>query len=206
MTIQQFLQATAVNAVALFIIIDAVGLLPIFAALLGGLSAPERRSAVNVGVVVAIIILILFATAGRPVLSLFGVGLPELMIAGGVMLLIIGLDEIFGFMAHLKTYHESVGIVPLACPLLAGPGSIVTTMLIIQRNPFPANFGIAFASIALAMGASWLILYHTDPLMRILGARGTLILGKLMGILVTAIATHFMLQGVTDFWMARPVK
>ena len=202
---QEFLRATVQNAVALFIIIDAVGLLPIFAALLVGMERRERHAAVNLGVIVAILILILFATAGRPVLGMFGVGLPELMTAGGVMLLVIGLDEIFGFMAHLKTYRESVGIVPLACPLLAGPGAIVTTMLIIERNPFPANYGIALLSIALAMAGSWLILYNTEPLMRVLGSRGTLILAKLMGILVTAIGIHFILKGLTDFWTARPM-
>lgn len=194
--------AIAQNAVALFVIIDPLGGLPIFAALLREMDSSGRRYSVNVSVLVAVLILLLFATIGRRVLGLFGVGLPELMIAGGVMLAIIGLDEIFGFMAGLKTYSENVGIVPLACPLLAGPGAIVTTMLAIQRNPFPANYIIALAGIVLAMGASWLILLYTDPLMRVLGDRGSLILAKLMGILVTAIGTHFVLQGLLDFWRA----
>ncbi|MHB8997831.1 MAG: MarC family protein [Armatimonadota bacterium] len=200
MEIRELLLATAQNAVALFIIIDAVGVLPIFAAVVCDLDDRERRRAVNQGVLVASLILLVFATLGRPVLHLFAVGLPELMIAGGVMLLIIGLDEIFGFMSHSKTYRENVGIVPLACPLIAGPGAIVTTMLIIQRNPFPSNYIIALLSIALALGGTWVVLYFMRPLMNILGTRGTLILAKLMGVLVTAIGTHFILQGLVDFW------
>jgi multiple antibiotic resistance protein len=200
MQTRELLLAIAQNAVALFIIIDAVGVLPIFAAVVCDLDDRDRGRAVNQGVLVAGLILLLFATLGRPALNLFSVGLPELMIAGGVMLLIIGLDAIFGFMAHLTTYQENVGIVPLACPLIAGPGAIVTTMLMIQRNPFPTNYLIALASIALALGGTWLILYFTRPLMRVLGTRGTLILAKLMGVLVTAIGTHFILQGLVDFW------
>lgn len=200
MDYRALLLATLQDTVALFIIIDPLGVLPIFASLVRDMSSQERHRTLNLGVLVAIVILILFATVGRRVLSMFGVGLPELMIAGGVMLGIIGLDEIFGFMAHLKTYSENLGIVPLACPLLAGPGAIVTTMLFIQRNPFPTNYIMAFLSIAIAMSASWLLLYFTQPIMHVLGSRGMLILAKLMGVLVTAIGTHFVLQGLAEFW------
>ncbi|MEN6304003.1 MAG: MarC family protein [Armatimonadia bacterium] len=194
------LTAIAQDAVALFIIVDPVLVLPLFAALLKGMSRSERSRTINLGVLVAALILILFATIGRPVMSLFGVGLPEFMAAGGVMLFLIGLDEIFGLLGHLGTYQENIGIVPLACPLLAGPGAIVTTMLIVQRNPFPTNYLILSCAIVLALGATWVIFYYTEPLMRILGTRGSLILGKLMGILVAAIGTHFILQGLADFW------
>lgn len=200
MDARELLAATLQNAVALFIIIDPMGVLPIFAALVRDMDRPTRGRTVNLGVAVAVAILIVFATIGRPVLGLFGVGLAELMIAGGVMLALIGLDEIFGIIHSRETRREDIGIVPLACPLLAGPGAIVTTMLMMQRTPSPYNFIIVFASIILAMGASWAFFYYSGFFLRVLGSRGSLILAKLMGILITAIGTHFVMQGIADFW------
>jgi multiple antibiotic resistance protein len=190
----------AQTAVALFVIMDPLGGVPIFAALLRGQTPGQRRRNVNVGVAVAALILLLFATVGRPVLGLFDVGVPELMVAGGVMLVIIGLNEVFEFLGRESGYRENLGIVPMACPLLAGPGAIVTVMLTIQRHPFPENYAIAFGSIALAMGAAWLVVARTHWLMDLLGERGAAVLGKLMGILAAAIGTHFVLQGLADFW------
>lgn len=204
MTHLALLAAVVQNAVALFIIIDPFGALPVFAGLMRDMPSVRQRQTINLGVVVAIIILLIMAIVGRRVLSLFGVGLPELMVAGGIMLVIIGLDEIFGLIRRAQATPHDVGIVPIACPLLAGPGSIVTVMLAIQRNPYPFNYAVALSGIALAMGAAWLVLYNTTFLMQILGSRGSLILAKLMGILVTAIGTHFVLQGLMDFWQTHP--
>jgi multiple antibiotic resistance protein len=190
----------AQTALALFIIIDPLGGLPVFASLLRGMPPQQRRRTINLGVFVAFLVLLLFASLGMKLLGLFGVGLPELMIAGGLMLLIVGLNEVFGFLAQLTTYNENVGIVPIACPLLAGPGAIVTLMVATQRATFPSSYIILFVSATLAMAASWAVLIHTHGLSQLLGERGALILAKLMGIVVTAIGTHFILQGLLDFW------
>jgi multiple antibiotic resistance protein len=200
MDLKLLLPSIAQAAVTLFIIMDPLGGVPIFAALLRGQTPEERRRNINVGVAVAALILLLFATVGRRVLALFEVGLPELMVAGGAMLVIIGLNEVFGFLTAASGYRENLGIVPMACPLLAGPGAIVTVMLVIQRNQFPGNYVVALASIAIAMGAAWLVVRSTDGLMALLGERGAQVLAKLMGILATAIGTHFILQGLADFW------
>jgi multiple antibiotic resistance protein len=189
----------AQTAVALFVIIDPLGGLPIFAGLLHSTPPAKRRQAVNMGAAVAVLILIVFATVGMRVLALFDVGLAELRVAGGLMLLIVGLNEMFGFLNDSSCYSDNLGLVPMACPLLAGPGAIVTLMVAVQREAFPASAVIMLGSVALAMGASWLILLNTDRLMSLLGGRGSLVLSKLMGIVVTAIGTHFILQGLVDF-------
>jgi len=190
----------AQTALALFIIIDPLGGLPVFVSLLRDMPAHRRRRTINLGVLVALLVLLTFAAVGMNLLGLFGVGLPELMIAGGLMLLIIGLNEVFGFLTNMATYNEKVGIVPIACPLLAGPGAIVTLMVSMQRTPFPTNYLVILASTILAMAASWLILIHAHSLSRLFGERGALVLAKLMGIVVTAIGTHFILQGLLNFW------
>lgn len=189
------------SAVALFVIMDPLGGVPIFAALLRGQTPHERHRNVNVGVAVAALILMLFATAGQPVLGLFDVGVPELLVAGGLMLVIIGLNEVFDFLSRDSGYRQNLGVVPMACPLLAGPGAIVTVMLAVQRFPFPYNYLIAVASMTVALGAAWLVLSQTCRLMHFLGEHGAAVLSKLMGILATAIGTHFILQGLVDFWL-----
>ncbi len=192
------------SAVALFVIMDPLGGVPIFAALLRGQTPHERRRNANMGVAVAALILMLFATVGQPVLGLFGVGVPELLVAGGLMLVIIGLNEVFDFLGRDSAYRQNLGVVPMACPLLAGPGAIVTVMLAVQRHPFPHNYLIALGSMVVALGAAWLVVSQTCRLMHLLGERGAAVLSKLMGILATAIGTHFVLQGLADFWLQGP--
>lgn len=89
--------AVAQSALALFIIIDAPGGLPVFMGLVRGMEPRARGRTVNLGVAVAVLILFIFATLGRRLLGLFGVGIPEMMVAGGLMLAVLGLDEIFAF-------------------------------------------------------------------------------------------------------------
>jgi multiple antibiotic resistance protein len=188
------------DATALLIIVDPLGSVPVFVTMEGSADAGRRRRALNLTMFVAMLILVLSATIGQGLLGLFNVGLPELMIAGGLLLTLIGMDLIFGFLPQHYHDSETMGIVPLACPLLAGPGAIVTTMLMIERHPTPHNYLIAFVSIVVTLGIAWGILYYSGFFIRLLGERGLLILGKLVGILVTAIGVHFVLQGLGDFW------
>ncbi len=189
----------AQTSVALFIIIDPLGGIPIFAGLLRG-KAPERqRHAVGLAVLVALIILIGFAAIGTSVLSLFAVGIDEMTIAGGLMLLIIGLDVIFGFLPQHTTEERDVSIIPMACPLLAGPGAITTVMMTMHAQPFPRNYVVALASVVLTLGVTWAILARLDRLDRLLGERGSLVLAKVMGIILTSIAVSFILRGIEGF-------
>jgi len=196
----ELLLTIARDATALLIIIDPLGAVPVFVAIERDADARGRHRMINMTMLVALLILALSATIGRGLLGLFSVGLPELQIAGGLLLTLIGMDLIFGFLPQRHDDADTAGIVPLACPLLAGPGAIVTTMLLIQRHAAPHNFIIAFSTIVLALGVSWLVFYYSGFVIRLLGARGLLVLAKLVGILVTAIGAHFVLQGLGDFW------
>ena len=88
-------------------------------------------------------------------------------------------------------------VVPVATPLLAGPGAITTVLLTVHREPFPSGYVIAIAATVLAMAVTWVVLRRIEGLMRVLGERGALIVGKLMGIVVMAIAVSFAVRGVT---------
>lgn len=189
----------AQTSVALFIIIDPLGGIPVFAGLLRGQDRLGQRRAVGLAVLVALIILIGFAALGTSVLSLFAVGIDEMTIAGGLMLLIIGLDVVFGFLPQHATEKRDVSIVPMACPLLAGPGAITTVMMTMHAQPFPRNYIVAFASVVVTLGVTWAILAQLDRLNRLLGERGSLVLGKVMGIILTSIAVSFILRGIEGF-------
>jgi len=187
------------EATALLIILDPLGGLPVFMALLREAEEATRRRTANLIISVTWLILGLAATIGRGLLSLFGVGLPEMLIGGGLLLMFIGIDLVFGIFPHRRDDVESAGIVPLATPLLAGPGAIVSVMLLIERHPLPFNYIITFGAVLLALSVCWIVFRYSDIFFRILGARGLLILTKLVGILVTGIGTHFVLAGWTKF-------
>ncbi|MFH1006091.1 MAG: MarC family protein [Candidatus Latescibacterota bacterium] len=184
------------TSVALFIIIDPLGGLPIFAGLLRDMPDGEQRKTIRGAVLVSFGILVIFSTLGRRTLGLFDVGLNELRIGGGLMLLIIALDQTFGILPKRPGELRDVGIVPIACPLLAGPGAITTIMLTMERVPFPRNYAVTLISAIVTLGLVYVILSQIHPLSRLLGRRGSLVLSKLMGIILTAIATSFIVQGV----------
>ncbi|MCD6335581.1 MAG: NAAT family transporter [Candidatus Latescibacteria bacterium] len=184
------------TSVALFVIIDPLGGLPIFTGLLRDMPDREQRKTIRAAVLVSFAILVTFSTVGRKILGLFDVGLNELQIGGGLMLLIIALDQIFGILPKRPGESRDVGIVPIACPLLAGPGAITTIMLTMERVAFPQNYAVALISAILTLSVVYLILSRIHPLSRLFGRRGSLVLSKLMGIILTAIATSFIVQGV----------
>jgi len=187
------------TSLALFIIIDPLGGIPIFTGLLRDMPDREQRKTIRAAVLVSLCILVIFSTVGRKILGLFDVGLNELRIGGGLMLLIIALDQTFGFLPERSGEQRDVGIIPMACPLLAGPGAITTIMLTIERIPFPQNYAVALISAILTLGIIYPILSQIQLLSRILGRRGSLVLSKLMGIILTAIATSFIVRGVMAF-------
>ncbi len=184
------------TSVALFIIIDPLGGLPIFTGLLRDMPDREQQKTIRAAVLVSFVILVIFSTVGRKILGLFDVGLNELRIGGGLMLLIIALDQTFGILPKRPGESRDVGIVPIACPLLAGPGAITTIMLTMERVAFPQNYAVALMSATLTLSVVYVILSQIHPLSRLLGRRGSLVLSKLMGIILTAIATSFIVQGV----------
>lgn len=193
----ELLLAIGQTSLTLFVIIDAVGNLPIVATLLGGFSPEERRNAVDTSVLVSLGILVASALVGTQLLGLFGIGTGEMLIAGGLLLTVLAMDMMFSFLPAGTCDPRTVCVVPVATPLLAGPGAITTVLLTVQRYPSPGGYVIAGVAMIVALALSWVVLRRTDDLMRLLGERGSLIVGKLVGILVMAIAVSFVVRGVT---------
>jgi multiple antibiotic resistance protein len=182
----------------LFLIMDPLGNVPVFNAVLAKL-APERRTKVIVReLLLALVILLGFLFAGNSILAFLGLSQPSLNIAGGVLLFIISLRMIFpGRGQSLEVDAEEPFIVPLAVPLIAGPSTIAVLLLLSSTRPNDT------LSWTVSLFAAWclttVLLVSSPRLLRIIGTRGSRALERLMGMVLVILATQMLLDGIRDF-------
>jgi len=193
--LDELLKAT----VALLIVVDPAGLVPVVLGLTKDMKKEERRGTFRVAMLVAIVLLVIFAVAGRELLILFGITVYSFMIAGGILLLILAMQMIFrgGFVGP-STATDDVGVVPIAFPLLVGPGAITTTIVSLQTY----GIIITLISIVIVMSVCWLVLRFLDRIDSLLGRRGTAVLSTLMAVFIAAIAVQFILTGIQFYYPA----
>lgn len=192
----------------LFVTIDPVGVTPMFAALSAHLSDAARRSAATRAVLLAAVILVVFGLIGADLLLALGIGLPAFRIAGGGLLFLLAIDMVFARHSGLRSttqdeFHEAehrqdISMFPLAFPLLAGPGALTTILLLTAGHKGePEMLGGTLAALALVLLSTWAALWLTGPLLRMLGETGANVIGRLLGLLLAALAVQFMVDGVT---------
>ena len=185
--------------IALLVVVDPAGLVPVAISLTKRMSHEERRSTFRVAFLAAFVLLVLFALVGRELLLLFGITVYSFMIAGGILLLILAMQMIFrGAFVEPGAPAEDVGVVPIAFPLLVGPGAITTTIVILQAW----GIVVALLSIAIVMALTWLVLRYLDRIDSLLGSRGTAGLSTLMAVFIAAIAVQFILTGIQYYYPA----
>ncbi len=177
----------------LFVVLDPPGNAPLFYYFTRGMEPRARIRTVRTSIIVATGILVAFALLGEAILSYFGITVNDFRIAGGIVLFIYAVLGLMGKSLAEEVSVEDVAIVPLAMPLLAGPGAI--TVVIYLR--YVAGLPITLASIAINMVAAWLLLENGDRLLRMLGRRGSVILDKVMSILLAAYAIAMIREGIT---------
>jgi multiple antibiotic resistance protein len=179
--------------VALFIVVDPLGSVPIFIGLTKDMDTSQRKKTYQLATITGLILLTFFSLVGQNILVLFGISLDSFMIAGGILLLIVAVRLlIMGGWREQAAVSESVGAVPIGCPLLVGPGAITTSILNIQ------SYGIlaTLLSVLLTFIIVWLILRFIDPIYRVLGKNGSLVITRVMALLIASIAVQYMLQGI----------
>ncbi|MHB1001007.1 MAG: MarC family protein [Armatimonadota bacterium] len=178
---------------ALFIIIDPVGLIPVFLALTQGATHEERQQIFRQAAFVALVLLLILAFTGTGILSLFGISISDFRIAGGILLLVLAL-KIINEAHYGEATGGKPGIVPLAVPLLVGPGAITTTIVLIGTY----GLWITFGAIILTFAISFFIFNYVGFLYRIIGETGSDVVAKIMGMLLAAIAVQFIRQGIEE--------
>jgi multiple antibiotic resistance protein len=192
------------STLVLFAIVNPIGSVPLFLQLTGDLSPEERQRAFGVALRTAAIILLIFVLAGKGVLTgLFQIGLHDLMAAGGLLLLIIAIDHLVfgslvrGVMGGEKRDARRIGAVPIACPMLAGPGAMMTVLVTHSEH----GFWTAVVSLALVLVATWIILRFIDPLYHLLGETVCTVLSKVLCLFLAAVGINLIMQGLSEYFI-----
>jgi multiple antibiotic resistance protein len=186
--------------VTLFVIMDPPGTVPIFLALTGTLRAAERNRAALVAVAVAFGVIVAFALFGQAILDYLGISLPALQTAGGLLLLLVALQLLTGELDDPSTPATgNVAMVPLGTPLLAGPGAIVATMVFVQRSDQPADYLAVAGAIVAVHLLLWTFMRFSAVILRVLRESGILLLTRIAGLLLAAIAVQLVADAVRAF-------
>jgi multiple antibiotic resistance protein len=200
------LSALFVSAFVTFlVVIDPPGCAPIFASLTAGTGDAHRRATALRSVGIAAGILIFFGLLGQNLLHALGVSLTAFRIAGGILLFLIAIDMVFEKRTERRenraeevsaAHVDDISVFPMAIPMIAGPGSIASIMLMMARSEGLVESLIVFAALLLTLLLTLLALLLSGPLMRLMGHRMEAMLTRLLGVILAALAVQFVLDGL----------
>lgn len=196
--------------VTLLVVVDPLGLVPIFTSLTVRLPVAARRAVAVRTSVIAFVILCGAALIGDWVLRQLGIGLPAFRIAGGLLLFSIASEMVFGVRivresqtaeAAVDEHVRNLAAFPLAIPLMAGPGAITAVILLAGRTAGdPVRLGGLIAVVAVVMLACLVAFLLGTRLSRLLGITGNVVLERLLGVILAALAVQFVIDGVREIW------
>lgn len=190
--------------VTLLVVVDPLGLAPIFAALTRGFSERQKRESAIRGTVLGAAILFVFALVGNALLDALGIGLPAFRIAGGILLFLLALDMIFARPSGMRSstvreqeeesYQQDISVFPLAIPLVAGPGGITTVLLYTGGGPTQLALFLVVLLVVLLLTLISLLL--ASRIMHLFGETGANVLSRVLGVLLAALAVQFVIDGI----------
>src|SRR5487761_1445131 len=192
---------------SIFFLVDPFAAIPTFLAVTASSDHAHRRRMARKAAITCCIVLTSFAFAGRLIFRMLGITLPAFEIAGGVVLLLIGIDMLEAKRSPTQesssemeeaSLKEDAGIVPLGIPMLAGPGAISSVMVLVGQAPSPWQMTAIVAAIAITAFLSYLLLGSAGRVRGVLGETGIRILVRIMGLLLMALAVQFFVNGMTD--------
>jgi len=191
--------------VGMFLIVNPIGLTPIFMSLTSGQTEKEKRGVARISVVTASIILVAGALVGEHILNFFGISMASFRVAGGILLLLIALSMLHAKQSHTQHTPEeaeeaedkdSVAVTPLAIPLLAGPGSLSTAILFSHQSPDMFHKGFLIGTIVFIGIVLYVSFAFSDFISARLGKTGINVLTRLFGIILAALGVEFMAKGL----------
>ena len=189
--------------VTLFVIVDPIGLTPVFIALTGGAPGRVRRAISLRACIAAAILLSLFGLLGENLLGFVGISMPAFRIAGGILLFLTAMDMLFERRTQRREEqgdtgdHADPSIFPLAMPLIAGPGSMATMILLVgQAGPGWQGVAVVHAVMIAVVGITFALFQAAGLLERALGRTGVLVVTRLLGMLLAALSVQFVIDGV----------
>lgn len=190
--------------VTLFVIIDPIGLTPMFMALTKGETRAQRRRVTLRAVAVGGLLLVLFGALGEKVLNFVGISMPAFRIAGGLLLFLTALDMLFDRRAERRgeqtaPHAEDPSVFPLAMPLIAGPGAIATMILLMDRARSTEEVVMIHAVLLVVLASVALMFALSGIIERALGDTGVNVATRLLGMLLAALSVQFVLDGLLAF-------
>lgn len=191
----------------LFVVIDPVGLAPIFAGLTHGESADYRRRMAFKGTALAAVVLVAFTLLGDRLLGVLGISLPAFRIAGGVLLFLLAIDMVFARHSGVRAptqreqveaeHRRDISVFPLAIPLIAGPGAITTVLLTASSGRASAAMvGALLIMLGVVLALTLLSLLLSPRIMKLLGETGANVVSRVLGIVLAALAVQYILDGL----------
>lgn len=199
--------ATYITAfVTLFVVIDPIGLVPVFIAVTPGMDAAHRNQIAKRAVIISAILLTLFGLAGEAILSAIGISLSAFRIAGGMLLFLTALDMLFERRTerregqthgHEDESHDP-SVFPLATPLLAGPGSLATMILLAGTENGPLHVPLILLTMLSVLVIALMLFHLATPLARVLGRTGIMVVTRLLGMLLAALSIQFVIDGLKE--------
>lgn len=201
------IELIATSFLTLFVIVDPIAVAPMFAALTQGMSEKARRAAAIKGISVAAGVLLIFALFGDLTLRSLGISLPAFRIAGGVMLFILAVEMLFAHESGLRstttgeaaetTTRKDISVFPLGIPLLAGPGSMASIILLIgAQSGDLVKQGAVIATLMAVLLLSLVMLLAASRIVGLLGVTGVNVVTRIFGIILGALATQYIIDGI----------
>ncbi len=190
----------------LFAVIDPFASLPLFMSFTAGLSSRQRKRIVRDASITAVSLLLFFAFFGIYILEFFGISIEALMIAGGLLMILVGVemvregDKPRGTKKKVALHEEmgDVAIVPLGTPMLAGPGAISLVIILMQK--YSSDIFAVIISVILVIIITALLFLASEYVMKFMGEKGSRAFTRVMGLLVTAFAVQYILDGVAGYF------
>ncbi len=197
----------------MFIVIDPIGIVPLFLSTVSHLDEPERRKIAGKAILVALFVLTVFVMVGRWILKFFGISPGAFYVAGGVLFFLISMDMLFARSKRTKTSSaeepedsSSLAVFPLAIPMISGPGAITTIMLYsADARSWPETTALLLAAIVPVLACEYLAMRSSGLILRVLGKTGVSVVERMMGLILSGLSVQFAFQGLVKLGLATPV-
>ncbi len=183
--------------IPLFFALDALGILPAFLTITTDMSIMKRRSVVNQATITGVVISLFFIYGGKVVFKLLGITVPDFKIAGGMLLLVFSIQDLLFSNGNSRSTgkdDDTVGIVPVGTPLIIGPATLTTLLLLVDK----AGYNMTILSLAANMLLVWIVFYFSDSVIRVIRRPGAIAIGKVFQLFLAAIAVMMIRNGITE--------
>jgi multiple antibiotic resistance protein len=191
------LERFALVFLPIFVAVDIIGVLPTYFSLTQSLPAEEKPRIARQSVLTALFVTVSFILLGKGTFSVLGVRVEDFMVAGGILLLVFAVSDLLrdGTRSAAPKSTQTLGVVPLGTPIIAGPATLTTSLMLMGTY----GFGLVFLSLVLNLLLAWVVVRYADQVIGVLGVNGATAIAKVFYLLLAAIAVSMIRRGLTGF-------